>query len=411
MANTEDTPNNIPIPNAFCIMPWVHFHSTYQGTVQACCNANIKFGNINQQSIDEIWNGDDIKNIRQNFLENKKDNRCSICYNQEESGKKSLRQISNEKFITLSQEIISQNTTHSPNPKYYDIRFSNLCNLRCRTCWHGYSSKWHSDALALKSTKAKKALIQNVSDISDFINQFAKHINAIEEIYFAGGEPLIMQEHYDILKLLHEKRLFNIRIRYNTNLTKLEFNNHSILNLWKDFTNIEIGISIDSTTNQNNYIRKDSRFESLIENINQVKNHCSHAKLTLTPTISIFNIHRLTSLHDYFIKHKLISPNDVYLNLLERPYHYNICLLPKHLKQEYSLEIKSYTQSLFDLQTINENTYNDFLSICEYMHGKDLSNKIPKLKLELDKLDQIRNESFQEKIPELGKIFQKNAWK
>jgi len=61
-------------------MPWIHFHVGNNGIAKACCVANIPFGNINEQSMEEIWNGMPIQHLREKFASGEKDKRCAQCY-------------------------------------------------------------------------------------------------------------------------------------------------------------------------------------------------------------------------------------------------------------------------------------------------------------------------------------------
>ncbi len=186
-------------------MPWVHFHVGEKGNAKACCVAQIPFGNVNSDSLNEIWNGDSIKVLRQNFLDQKPDKRCHVCINQELAGVKSIRQETWDKFPEKREFPIEENEM----PVYFDIRFSNVCNFRCRTCWHGASSKWFNEARQLKRIKSKQAILLNIDDFSHFINEFGTALKQAREIYFAGGEPLITEAHYLLLEWLIENDVKN----------------------------------------------------------------------------------------------------------------------------------------------------------------------------------------------------------
>ena len=126
----------------FCLMPWIHLHIGDHGMTKACCVGNIPFGNINELSLEEVWNGAAISQLRQKFADGQADNRCAQCIHVEQAGGKSMRQETFEKYQHLDW---NKNSL----PYYFDLRFSNVCNFRCRSCWHGASSKWFADAKIL----------------------------------------------------------------------------------------------------------------------------------------------------------------------------------------------------------------------------------------------------------------------
>ena len=79
--------------NSFCMLPWMHLHAFPDGRAYPCCFAfdKLHVGNVNEQSMEEVFNGDKMKQIRLNMLSNKKSRECVKCYDQEESGFFSLR--------------------------------------------------------------------------------------------------------------------------------------------------------------------------------------------------------------------------------------------------------------------------------------------------------------------------------
>ena len=191
----------------FCVMPWVHFHITQYGTVTPCCQAPWQeeqaFGNINKQHIGEIWNSPKIKSFRKTIIEGNVDKRCDSCFVREKSGFTSLRQITNAKFKhkrELVLESVKNRLVVKAAPVYFDIRFSNICNLRCRICGPWSSSSWYNDAVELGMTnKYSPAITQAFADTDKFFKEFEQIVDSLEELYFAGGEPLVIEEHYKVL--------------------------------------------------------------------------------------------------------------------------------------------------------------------------------------------------------------------
>ena len=88
------------------------------------------------------------------------------------------------------------------NMIYWDIRFSNLCNLSCRYCGTYFSSNWYDDQVALFGKPNHPKVTYAGSSKTDAYDQLINYLPMVEQVYFAGGEPLIMEEHYKILKAL-----------------------------------------------------------------------------------------------------------------------------------------------------------------------------------------------------------------
>ena len=312
----------------YCLMPWIHLHISNHGKVNACCISHINYGNSNQQTLEEIWQGEKINEIRKNFLSGDPDKRCFNCIQREAAGAKSLRQETFEKFPNVKIK-----NTIASLPIYFDIRFSNVCNFRCRTCWHGASSKWFHDAKVLGTNIAEQAIINNVADFDSFIEKFGEALSHAEEFYFAGGEPLVTEQHYLLLEWLIENNATQARLRYNTNFSKLTFKNKNVLDLWSSFSAVEVMASVDATKELGEYIRKEFDWNLFLENRELIRS-CPHLTFKISPTISVLNVIHLPDLYQEALALNLIEPRDFYLNILEFPGYYNIQILPDAEKEE-----------------------------------------------------------------------------
>jgi radical SAM protein with 4Fe4S-binding SPASM domain len=299
----------------FCILPWIHLHVSQNGRVSPCCNNNRYLGNVQETSIEEIWNGDKFEELREQFKNGKADKRCNHCYNIEASGKKSMRQISNEKYAS---EIDSINNIN-PQPIYLDIRFSNICNFKCKTCWHGNSSAWYEEGSNKNAGNERiiKAFTNNFEELLPYLDN-------VKEIYFAGGEPLIMEEHYQVLDELISRQLFDVELRYNTNFSNLHFKDKSILEIWKKFKNVHVSASIDAAFNLGEKIRGGFDWKLFVANREQMIKVCPEVYFEVTPTVSTLNILNLSELHQELVNQNLIGLDNIYLNFLERPKEFNV---------------------------------------------------------------------------------------
>lgn len=387
-------------------MPWLHLHVDTDGLAKACCNANIVFGDINSKSIDEIWQGEPIRKFRKSLMEGKRDKRCLSCFSKEAAGKSSMRTETLEKFkhrMNWVDETTADGFSHDAKPIYFDIRFNNLCNLRCRTCWHGASSSWFEEAKLLKQNFGNKAIIEANKDSSNFVNELLGQGIEVEEIYFAGGEPLVMKEHYDWLEGLIQQGHTEVHLRYNSNLSVLKLKYRSALDLWKHFDQVTVSASIDHMGVEGEYIRKGLSWDGFVSNMVTIKTQVPHVKLEIAPTVSLLNVFSIPALHRFFVDEQLIAINSLYLNLLSRPDYYNIKVLPQQLKVKASCSIQKHIKWL-SAEGAKKTLIDEFDALIEYMNLDDWSNKLPKLKKQLTVLDNIREEDFRYVFPELKQV-------
>ena len=123
--------------------------------------------------------------------------------------------------------------------KYWDIRFSNLCNMACRSCGTWFSSNWYEDHKKLTGAPPNHAKIMKAGRSgNDIWEQLLKQFDHVEQFYFAGGEPIIMEEHLRILKELDKRKMYHVRLIYNTNFSKSHFKGSDIFELWNKFDSV-----------------------------------------------------------------------------------------------------------------------------------------------------------------------------
>ena len=365
-----------------CLMPFIHYHVSNKGFAKACCVANITFGNANTQTLEEIWNGESIHQLRSKFLKNESDGRCFVCHKLEASGGKSIRMETFEKFDY-------RNIDSDPKlPIYFDIRFSNVCNFRCRTCWHGASSKWFNDAKSLNANIGEKAIITNIKDLDQFISNSKVALLQAEEFYFAGGEPLVTEEHYILLKWLIQNKATKARLRYNTNFSKLTYKDYDLIDLWSHFKEVELLASIDASEALGEYIRKDMVWVDILRNKDKIKAH-PFIKFKIAPTVSLLNVFHIPDLYQTCLELNMIEANDLYLNILERPSYYNIQILPKAMKLKVMEKYLSHMNNRKSTQ-VNK----AFQSILDYMMEEDRSDLYEVFLDKNRKLDEIRGEKY-----------------
>ena len=370
----------------YCLMPWIHFHIGAKGQVNACCLSSIKYGNINNQSVKEIWNGNQINAIRKQFLTGEPDNRCKVCINRELAGAKSIRQETFEKFPHIDLNKIN-------TPIYFDIRFSNICNFRCRTCWHGASSKWFNDAKSLGTNLGQKAIIKNINDFKLFIEKNGLQLFNAKEIYFAGGEPLVTDEHYLLLDYLIQHKITEIKLRYNTNFSVLKFKNYHVLDYWKQFKLVEVLASIDESHSLGEYIRKELNWELFVENRNKIRAF-KNINFKISPTVSVFNIKSLPKFYKTCLALDLIDKNEIYINILDRPFHYNCKVLSQTDKQDITLIYETF-QKWCIKNDVPQSVQKQFQSCVDFMNFENYHEKFwSKFESETKKLDTLRKENF-----------------
>lgn len=353
--------------SAFCLMPWIHLHISTRGLAQACCISPITFGDINKQSVSELWNSPQIKDFRLKLLRGEKDRRCNGCYQREASGNSSIRTETLEKFKHHIPQILKTTPDGLSvlKPRYLDIRFSNICNFRCITCWHGASSKWFDEAKEKGTNVADQAIIKAIDNEDNFFKQLDTLTPELEEVYFAGGEPLVMEQHYRLLDNLLNQNKTSIHLRYNTNISLLLFKNKNVIDYWNKFDRVTVSASIDAAGEEGEKIRRDSDWSVTKKNLQKVKQSCPHVSLEIAPTVSSLNILHLHDLHRELVNNNIINIDAFYFNILHRPKEYNIKTIQnKNKPQEVIEEYITWLQN----NNASQKTINNLRDILLYMN-------------------------------------------
>lgn len=308
----------------------------------------------------------------------------------------------------------------------YDLRFGNLCNLRCRMCGPTDSSSWYSDYIKVNNrtffedTHGRVALDdskynQNAYDWHnniEFWQNMEKHIASIEYLYLVGGEPLLIPNHLGFLNYCVESgHASHIELEYNTNMTTLP---EKVLALWPHFKAVKIGVSLDGVGPVNDYIRHPSVFSKIVANIKKIESlSCKNIRLWLAPTVQIFNIFHLPELIDWVLNEDFQFINTpgkkraLAFHILHSPAFYSIQTLPLNLKLQAKRKIEDYiTQKIIpkEKEFLWAGTVKNLLSIIDFMMAKDKSHLFDLFLKETQSLDAIRDQNFLDICPEFNTL-------
>lgn len=344
-------------------MPFNHLNIKQEGKISACWRYPDRLGDYTANTLTEIWNNDETKELRRAILNGEKPNGCRSCWDLEASGSTSTRHTCTETYDTVTLQEVLQNVNSDysypvEKLKSVEIRFDNVCNLMCRHCSPDYSSVWEQavkkDAALMDKMieygtyrKSKDHIKLTDEMIDEVTIKFAPHL---EEIMIAGGEPLYHEKHYKFLENL-QPYAQNLRLSYNTNLNTLSYKGQSILDLWKNFKEIWIRISLDGDPSCYDYARVASNLTKVEENIKRLNANLTNADISATCTVSLYNITRLVDVIEYFTK------LDVYFHtsLVQYPNALNIKLLPQHLKDKITNDFNNWLDD-YPLDKVREMT-------------------------------------------------------
>lgn len=394
----------------FCIYPWMHMHVEPSGRVSPCCGttnngSTAGVGSTHRNSLVEIWNDKPMRDLRLRMINNQPTKECSRCYEQEAAGFFSMRKSANKHHghhIARVDSTKPDGSLDNFSMVYWDLRFSNLCNLRCRSCGPSFSSSWYQDQLKLSPDYAKshKPLLFAGKYETDLWEQLIEHIDDVEQIYFAGGEPLMMEEHYRILEELERRGKFDVRLIYNTNFTQTRLKDRSVFDYWKKFKSVAVGASLDDMGARGEYIRKGTVWDDVEQNRRTMMQECPHVDFYVSATVSILNAWHVPDFHQNWVQQGLLKASDFNINIVTDPMFYRMDIAPAEFKREIEKKYREHLAWLTPHDSLRRAS-NGYESAITFMNATDNTHLLEMFWHKTHELDAIRNENILDVIPEL----------
>jgi len=405
--------------DTFCMIPWVHMHTTPTGQGAPCCIGhscadNIGVGNSNRSSLADLVNSPKMKKLRLDMIKGTKNPECTNCHKHDDQGIPSFRTQSNKQWAQYFNDVIEttdMNTGRIVNfrMRYFDIRFSNICNFKCRTCGSAFSSKWEQEDLASREQTGLPmyAMELEQGNREEFILEVLKQVPNFEVAYFAGGEPLITEEHYRLLDEMIDKKKTDIQLRYNSNISNLKYKKRDIFKLWQHFDKpIQIYASIDHMGEKAEYIRHGTKWKTIETNLKKLKKS-PNIIFQVNTVYSIFNALTISHFYKYMIDNHFYTPQSPVWTLysMGSPEHLSSHVLPGGYKDQ-ALEQLQLTLKYMEDLGFRKEQLKEIEQVIPWLNSKDTWDDQEKdFKEEIKRIDALRGENFMNTFPELGALY------
>jgi MoaA/NifB/PqqE/SkfB family radical SAM enzyme len=395
---------NIPHPT-FCVLPWISLEASPIGTVRPCCladdeivdNAGHKFQLLNS-SFAEIQSSKHMQTLRQEFLEGDQPKTCRRCWAEEEAGRTSKRMHTLDRLKHMG---ITPEWTKDAKPlMFLDLKLGNICNLKCRICGSWSSSQFATEELKFVPDNKKESFHYQMlrdgawpRENSQFWTELENSLTDIRYLEFTGGEPFLIQEHFDLLQTLVDCGVAGqVEIHYNTNGTQYPEHAEKI---WSHFRQVEIAFSVDDIGARFEYQRSNAKWEEVQENINKFKKlraQYSNIQLQVCSTVNVFNVYYIEELAMWIDTQEF---DFVYWNMMHDAPYFSIANLPKTAKQ-------AVTNRLITANVMHKHK-QEFVNIIDFMNNgtQDMSKQMLQ---KIHELDSRRNESLATVEPEFAKL-------
>jgi MoaA/NifB/PqqE/SkfB family radical SAM enzyme len=394
---------NIP-HNKFCVLPWISLETSPIGTVRPCCLADHelvddtgKKFNLNTASFAAIQNSNGMRKLRQQFIDGEEPKTCRKCWNEEHSGRTSKRMHTLDR---LKHMVPPQDWTLDAKPlMFLDLKLGNICNLKCRICGSWSSSTFAAEELTYIKDKKSSFHYQMLKqgawprENKTFWNEIDQAVDQIRYLEFTGGEPFMIQEHFDMLQGLVDRGIAkDIEIHYNTNGTQWPEQAEKI---WQNFKTVEIAFSIDDIGARFEYQRSNARWNEVCDNIarfRELRKRNNNIQLQVCSTVNIFNVYYLENLANWIDQQKF---NFVYWNIMHDAPYFSIANLSANAKASIATRLNNANVSIKHKQ--------EFANIIDFMNNgqQDLSQKMLE---KITELDIRRNETLAQVAPDFATL-------
>jgi len=440
----------------FCVLPWIHFATRPNGDMRLCCNSNSsgagfdheiglvknetgRPANFGTETPMSAWNNDYMRSVRTTMMEGNIPRSCNKCFDEEHKGVVSKRMWETGTWVEDGidiPELIAQTQEDGTVPEqlvYLDLRLGHTCNLKCIMCSPHDSSQWVGDhkkvfplfqhsELKTQMSWDKKSFNNFWHENPDFWKEMYAQIPNLKQVYFAGGEPLMIREHKWFLEeIIRQGYADKILIRYNTNGLLVD---DEIIDLWSKFKKVKVGFSIDAVGDRNWYIRYPSEWAIIEKNLHRLDNTPDNIHVSIATAIQILNVKHLADFARWKViqNFKKINFGNVTggiqagggifnMHLLYIPTFLSIRCLPESDKQEVRRSFADLANWLHenyrqdeDFWKHNPYGWKRWQAVLDFMDAEDHTDLLPAFKEYINVMDSQRKLNFKETFPELAHL-------
>lgn len=442
---------------SFCVLPWIHLATRPNGDMRICCVANASGADTGDYTVGlvkmedgepanfghnlptEAFNNDYMKSVRKTMLAGEVPASCTKCFKEEAEGISSKRIWEtgtwhyNDVDIPKLIEETEEDGSVPYKLQYLDLRLGHTCNLKCIMCSPHDSSLWVPEFKKVfpifKSPLVQKQLTWDPESFDnqwhenpEFWREIYDQIPNIKELYFAGGEPLLIKEHkVFLLEIINRGYADKISLRYNTNGLLI---NEGIIEIWEQFKKVKVGVSLDGMGDRVNYIRYPTEWEIIEKNLRRLENTSDKIQFNIALAVQILNIKHVPDFIKWkvsagfkklnFEKNVVGQTNGgglIGVHLLWIPTWLSLRVLPAQDKQHVRQLFNELKQWLWDNYTQSDEFWKDnpygwkrWEGILDWMDKEDHTNLLPDFREYINVMDQQRKTDFKTVFPELSHL-------
>ena len=391
------------------MLPWISVETSPLGTTRPCCLADEEIVDehgrkydLNETNLEVVYHSKYMQDLRQQFRAGEKPKTCKRCWDEEDAGRDSKRINSQIRLKEIYKEVDWQN--NNPDQLWFvDLKLGNICNLKCRICGSWSSSSWATEEMNyLPAGEDKKKHLAYTwlkqgawpRKTTTFWDNMRSLLPNIKYFEFTGGEPWMIQEHFDLLQYAADNGYSkNIDIHYNTNGTHTPL---PYTKLWAQFGRVDIAFSIDNVGKRFEYERFGAKWDEVNGNIDRT--HFARTDIAenittqLCFTINIQNVYYLDELLAWADTKPWTS---IYFNMMHSPEYMNIQNMTPTAQELVLNKLKT----TFWTSKHYQQEIDNVIKFIENGQGSDGKRFL----FEMQRTDAYRKQNFMDTHPEIAR--------
>jgi hypothetical protein len=440
----------------FCALPWIHLATRPNGDARLCCvtnasgaasgdhtvglvkNVNGTPANFGRDLPLEAFNNEYMQSVRKTMLAGEVPASCTKCFEEESNGVFSKRMWEMYEWIEegLDIEQLAKDTaedgTIPVKVPYWDLRLGHTCNLKCIMCSPHDSSRWVQDHKQLTSITKSPIILKQVEwDAKEFDNywyekpefwdQVYSQIPHIKQLYFAGGEPLMIKEHRKFLEeIIRRGYSKQISLRYNSNGVLIDQN---MIDIWTEFKQVRYAFSIDDVDQRNHYIRYPAEWSDIERALTMLDKTPAHIHTSIACAVQALNIKNVTNFAKWKLEQGYEKINKfrfedfesgggiINMHLLYIPTFLSARILPKEDKQQVREQFMDFKDWLWknyrqddNFWQVNPYGWKRYEAILKFVEAQDHTHLLPDFQEYIRNMDRIRGTDSKSVFPDLAHL-------
>jgi hypothetical protein len=409
----------VDLPDSICPVPWQNLSLDVEGSSRPCCKfahhdaaSPYQLANLADAGLDEVWNGEGMQKLRQDFLDGVKPAECSTCWDEEDAGVPSLRQTWFSRGLRSTPDY---GTVTPAEPVAFDLKLSNACNLKCRICGPVASSLWLREEAEVQGDDLDPWLAEHRAWFrSDKITRdehnlavFTGWMPHLEHLELTGGEPMMSPENRRVVELVvSDGTPEQVALLVTTNATVMD---ERIVGHFDRFAQVMVSLSIDDIGARLEYERGPADWPSVEANILRYATMATErCRIYLNCSISNLNIWYLPEFVAWLTGDPRLAPIRLNLNLVHNDRHFNLRCLPPVVKAA----VRARLEPMVTDAAVPEDVRPQVAEVLDFMDAADESLGIwPEFIRTTEERDRIRAEDLAATFPEWHRLLvDAGAW-